>query len=271
LGGSADSGQKLIVNGTSKITQSLIIGTVNSSDSNLYVESGNARIFNALRINKNGSFFAASSSRGILEVDGTTDAIFALTANNTTRSYLYYSTSITQFITDTNYQIAVGGANTIYSFAATQNVYIGTGNTPTDNGNKLQVNGNQSLNGGLRFYDFIGATSNYWDVYQYNDGTFRYNYNGAGNDELIIYNNGDIRASGAGKFGSAGNNAKLEVAASTGEVFRADAASGAYRIVADQTKVNLSSIVNINSIPTSSAGLSSGDIWSNAGVLNIVP
>jgi len=30
-------------------------------------------------------------------------------------------------------------------------------------------------------------------------------------------------------------------------------------------------IVNIVSLPTSSTGLSSGDIWNNAGVINIIP
>jgi hypothetical protein len=44
-----------------------------------------------------------------------------------------------------------------------------------------------------------------------------------------------------GKFGNAGSNATLEVTASSGEVFRADAASGAPRIVADQTRVVLGS------------------------------
>jgi hypothetical protein len=65
-------------------------------------------------------------------------------------------------------------------------------NTGTDNGNKLQINGNQSINGGLRFYDFIGATANYWDCYQYNDNTLRFNYNGSGGDEFVLFNNGNL-------------------------------------------------------------------------------
>jgi hypothetical protein len=46
-------------------------------------------------------------------------------------------------------------------------------------------------------------------------------------------------------IGNTGSNAKLEVNASTGEVFRADAASGAYRIIANQTQVLLNGNVGI--------------------------
>jgi hypothetical protein len=95
------------------------------------------------------------------------------------------------------------------------------------------------------------------------------------NTPIQFFTNGSYKAilTGIGNLGigNSGTNAKLEVTASTGEVFRADAASGAFRIIADQTKVYLSSRVNINSIPTSPAGLSSGDIYSNAGILTIVP
>ena len=65
-------------------------------------------------------------------------------------------------------------------------------------------------------------------------------------------------------------NAKLEVVATTGEVFRADAASGAYRIVANQTGVRLQGNLNLASLPTSASGLVAGDVWNNGGVLNIV-
>jgi hypothetical protein len=75
------------------------------------------------------------------------------------------------------------------------NLLIGTS---TDNGNKLQVNGNQSINGNLRLLDFITPTANYWDCYQYNDNTLRYNYNGSGGDEFILYSNGDLQIANGG-------------------------------------------------------------------------
>ena len=73
-----------------------------------------------------------------------------------------------------------------------------------------------------------------------------------------------------GKFGAAGNNAFLEVLGSTGEVFRADAAAGAYRIVVTQTGVNMQGKLNLAGLPTSPAGLVAGDVWNNLGILNIV-
>ena len=47
-----------------------------------------------------------------------------------------------------------------------------------------------------------------------------------------------------GQFGNTSNNAVLEVAASLGEVFRADAFGGAYRIVVHQTGVNFQGILD---------------------------
>lgn len=49
-------------------------------------------------------------------------------------------------------------------------------------------------------------------------------------------------------------NAKLEVVATTGEVFRADAAFGAPRIIADQTGVILGGVISTFNTPTTSAG-----------------
>jgi len=50
-------------------------------------------------------------------------------------------------------------------------------------------------------------------------------------------------------IGTDPNNAKLEVAAASGEVLRADAASGAYRLVVNQTGVNMNGIVGIGVTP----------------------
>jgi hypothetical protein len=41
--------------------------------------------------------------------------------------------------------------------------------------------------------------------------------------------------------------------------------------VLERLRVKSTGVLNLSSIPTSSAGLSSGDIWSNLGILNIVP
>jgi hypothetical protein len=42
-------------------------------------------------------------------------------------------------------------------------------------------------------------------------------------------------------------------------------------IVANRVKTTFVNNLSITTIPTSSAGLPSGSVWSNSGVLNIVP
>jgi len=57
-----------------------------------------------------------------------------------------------------------------------------------------------------------------------------------------------ITPSGNLGIGNVGSNAKLEVTASSGEVFRADASGGAYRIVANQSGVNLNGNVGVGEL-----------------------
>jgi hypothetical protein len=94
-----------------------------------------------------------------------------------------------------------GTAGSPITFTTAMNIAPSTGNlllnTSVDAGQKLQVNGGQSLNGGLIFLDFLAPSSNYWDAYHYSDNTFRINYNGVGNDELILYNTGNLELRGA--------------------------------------------------------------------------
>jgi len=52
-----------------------------------------------------------------------------------------------------------------------------------------------------------------------------------------------VTTAGSVGVGNSATNAKLEVSASSGEVFRADASGGAFRIVADQTGVNFAGTV----------------------------
>jgi len=68
--------------------------------------------------------------------------------------------------------------------------------TTDDTLNKLQVNGSAAINGTMKFKDFITPSANYYEAYTYNDNTFRLNYNGTGNDELILSNTGDLTITG---------------------------------------------------------------------------
>ena len=69
-----------------------------------------------------------------------------------------------------------------------------------------------------------------------------------GTTDLVFTSSGNLG------INNAATNAKLEVAASSGEVFRADAAAGAARIVADQTKVTVGGDVSLGSFTTDFGG-----------------
>jgi len=155
-------------------------------------------------------------------------------------SLISRNTSDRVIIDPDGYGTNIGGGGSVIINAAGGNLLIGT---TIDAGQKLQVNGNAAVNGN------VALTGSYSGVSAFLTTTV---------------------AANVGKFGSAGNNAFLEVAGASGEVFRADAASGAYRIVANQTKVLISGQLNLIGLPTSSAGLVTGDVYSNAGILTIV-
>ena len=75
----------------------------------------------------------------------------------------------------------------------------------------------------------------------------------------LILTTGDterMRITSAGNvgIGNVGSNAKLEVSASSGEIFRADASGGAYRIVANQSGVNLNGNVGIGDAASTGVG-----------------
>ncbi len=56
--------------------------------------------------------------------------------------------------------------------------------------------GNVIVHGGNSVRLYETTNTNYWDVYTYTDNTLRVNYKGAGNDEIILYNDGGINFAG---------------------------------------------------------------------------
>ena len=106
------------------------------------------------------------------------------------------------------------------------------------------------------FYLGMKQTVSQWN----NSGHLKWEQSGNVNDLTINAGGGDLKfittnqpynermritSSGNVGIGNTGSNAKLEVTATSGEVFRADAAGGAYRIVATQTGVNMAGNVGI--------------------------
>jgi hypothetical protein len=76
-----------------------------------------------------------------------------------------------------------------YKFAETASANTFYGNQ--------SIRGNAIINGGNSVRLYEPTNTNYWDTYTYTDNTLRVNYNGAGGDEIILYNDGGINFSGA--------------------------------------------------------------------------
>lgn len=143
-------------------------------------------------------------------------------------------------------------ASEVMRITTANNLVVGSS---VDNGNRLQVNGGASASsfevGNGQFYKARRNSSNLLIDLLGIEG-------GSDDTRLLITADFNIKAgSGATLFrfnqnASLGvncnaSNAKLEVVSTTGEVFRADGASGAPRIVAGQSTVYLGGNVTINS------------------------
>jgi hypothetical protein len=130
------------------------------------------------------------------------------------------------------------------------NVLIGT---TTDGPYKLDVNGTARVSGAATFSSSVTA----------GQGKF---YSGSSTiDGLIVGGAGGIGTTSQGvlRFGDSGNIYKIQGGQDYGAINFLT--NGATRF-----SITATGVINIASIPTSSAGLSAGDIWSDSGTLKIV-
>ena len=79
----------------------------------------------------------------------------------------------------------------------------------------LHVGGESYFNAGTRHYTYDDQ-ANYWSLYTNTDDTFRFNYNGAGADEVVINTSGKVG------IGTTSPNLKLHVEESTDDTWIAD-------------------------------------------------
>jgi hypothetical protein len=246
IGTTTDTGQKLQVNGVSLfsgvITSNGNLGFVNSN-------SGQAGLV--------ADFTGASPLKVSLSTYTDTLQCYNETAGY---SIFNFTPSSKKFVVNPS-----GG-----------NFLIGT---TTDAGQKLQVNGTAYITGNtsigtstqtarLTSYILSGSTSNFGDniiIGVGTDGGAVGTYTQIG----IGYNNGS-----AGNYypsviasvveNSSGQNAE-------GIVFATRSATTGTTRPTERLRIKSTGVINISSIPTSAVGLSSGDIYSNAGILTIVP
>ena len=96
------------------------------------------------------------------------------------------------------YTASLKGAAIVSSSQQIKNyfTFAQTSSANTFYGNQ-NINGNLILNGGNSARLYETTNTNYWDVYTYTDNTLRVNYKGAGNDEIILYNDGNLHLEAA--------------------------------------------------------------------------
>jgi hypothetical protein len=171
-----------------------------------------------------------------------------------------------------------GGSERIRLFNSTGNVGI---NTTTDAGFRLDVNGTARVQSGFQANgNVIFGTSNgfYWDsanqrlgigtnspqaFLHFNNATgekIRMETSGTLSNFISIYNSGVS----LGYIGKANTTNDLYYMNSSA----ANLILGTNNL--ERIRIKSTGVINLSSVPTSSAGLSSGDVWNDAGTLKIV-
>jgi hypothetical protein len=98
------------------------------------------------------------------------------------------------------------------------------------------------------------------------NGKYKFDIDGT---EQLSLTSGNATFGGDVGIGQTGN-AKLEVLATSGEIFRADSSGGAYRLVVNQTGVNVQGVLDVlGSITTSSTATFAGMVTVNGGGIDI--
>jgi hypothetical protein len=137
--------------------------------------------------------------------------------------------------------------------------------------------------------------TNKWQIYlDTTSNSLRFFNSTNSSDRVTLLENGNVligtttddtvnklQVNGSGTFTSLNEQLSLIYSGATRTTFRCDSAGGLLINTASSYIINYiagverfrikTNTINISSIPTSSAGLSSGDIYSNLGILTIVP
>jgi len=271
----------------------------NNNSGNIYIrtKTGGTPI-NALAISGNGTatFSGLVNAEQIRLITAPTNALLITPTLDTNASIL----NVTNASQSVNWLSVGTGGKVIMN--GTGNVLIGK---ETDAGQKLQVDGNtffdarssgyashiRNINDSseglliqstdndtslylLRLQSSVGATSQSWqDRFLVSKGG-DVQIGLDSNPFLNIANGGSANVtSGISWLYGSGlvNGGGIEMAAPSGNSFYMIFKTRNAGSTAERMRIKENGVINLTSIPTSAVGLSSGDIYSNAGILTIVP
>ena len=181
---------------------------------------------------------------------------------------------------DTTFGLLDATATTVNAFGAATTVDIGAATGTTTVKNNLAVDGTSTLTGKVEVGGGAGGTG----IDLNTDGTATFDGAvgiGAAPDGVALEVGGDdttqIRITGGGTSGFPLLGLRdEEVGGSTWNIENGREGDGILGFFLSggpgtQMSINSSGVLNLANMPTSSAGLSSGDIWANSNVLTIVP
>ena len=283
IGTTTDGGQKLQVNGTGYINSTLILdGTTTSQYLNFY-NSGVDRAHIYWHESLNSLSLGTYVAGGSLKFE-TGNNVTALTINSSQAAQFVGSVSGLSLGVGNNIS-GFGDIMLISSNSVSLYPRINRTSTSFEGGWKYSTGGVDNWYIGLRSTDGVNS----YHFYSYNTGSSVAQFTNSGN--LLIGTTTDagqkLQVSGAGLFSST-LRANSEIYTYTGSnfgywgvdngnsyVYFGTSSSGfglSFQSAGiERMRIKSSGVINISSIPTSSAGLVSGDVYSNAGILTIVP
>jgi hypothetical protein len=135
---------------------------------------------------------------GSIDISGSMTATTIIVSAPGVAGMVSSSAQITELAPLMAYTASLKGAAIVSSSQQITNYYkfAETASANTFYGNQT-ISGNVYINGGNSVRLYETTNTNYWDAYTYTDNTLRVNYKGAGNDEIILYNDGGINFNGA--------------------------------------------------------------------------
>lgn len=209
----------------------------------ILVNTATDNVIDALQVAGSGLFMGAIKTSGDLFLKTTGAVVFNSDANLNTQ--IYHSAGRLIFYTGGGERASISstGVATFSSTVAMPYLSITTGSNVLANINSTNATGGYLTwqTNGTTIADLGTATQIFGS-----GGSEVFGINGRGARAIAFGTNNTQRViiTPAGNVGinNAGSNARLEVVATSGEIFRADAAGGAYRIVAYQNGVNLAGI-----------------------------